>query len=177
MTREDRLIQRMEQGDTGAAHELIEIFYPEILRYCLWHAPNRSLAEDAAQETFLKVLRYFDRYAHRGKFRPFLYRVAANTCIDMRRRARAFEVSLEEVTAEPAGEEAGYREVQSDMVMRQLVACLPEDLREIVLLRFGQDLTMREIAEVVNIPLRTVQTRLRSALKRLKKDMEKGGEW
>ena len=63
------------------------------------------------------------------------------------------------------------------MVMRQLVAGLPEDLREIVLLRFGQDLTMREIAEVVNIPLRTVQTRLRSALKRLKKDMEKGEEW
>ena len=48
MTHEDKLIKRMEQGDRNAADELIGIFYPEILRYCLWHAPNRSLAEDAA---------------------------------------------------------------------------------------------------------------------------------
>ena len=50
MTREDELIHRMEQGDADAIDELIEQFYPEILRYCLWHAPNRSLAEDATQE-------------------------------------------------------------------------------------------------------------------------------
>lgn len=86
MTREDKLIQRIEQGDLGAADELIAMFYPEILRYCLWHAPNRSLAEDAAQETFLKVIRYFDRYTHKGQFKAFLYQVAANTCIDMRRK-------------------------------------------------------------------------------------------
>lgn len=177
MTREDRLIKRMEQGDIGAANELIEMFYPEILRYCLWHAPNRSLAEDAVQETFLKVLRYSDRYTHRGKFRAFLYQIAANTCIDMRRKKQFAESSLEELQAEPAGEESGYEDVQADMALRQLTANLPEDLQEIVLLRFGQDLTMREIAEVVDIPLRTVQTRLRSSLKKLRKDVEKGGVW
>ena len=50
---------------------------------------------------------------------------------------------------------------------------LPENQREIVLLRFGSDLTMRETAEVLNLPLRTVQSRLRSALKRLKADLGK----
>ncbi len=175
MTREDKLIQQIQQGDTAAAEELIKMYYSEILRYCLWHAPDRSLAQDAAQETFMKALRYFDRYTHKGNFRPFLYRIAANTCIDMHRRSRPLDLPLDELTADPACLDPGFEDVRSDMILRQLVGGLPEELREIVLLRFGQDLTMREIAKIVNMPLRTVQTRLRSALKRLKKDFEKGG--
>ncbi len=175
MTREDELIQRMEQGDISAVDELIEMFYSEILRYCLWHAPNRSLAEDAAQETFLKVIRYFDRYTHKGRFKPFLYQIAANTCTDMRRKKWHSDVSLEELDIDFAYSEPGFENVQSDMVLKQLVGGLPVDSQEIVLLRFGQDLTMGEIAEVVNMPLRTVQSRLRSALKKLKKEFEKGG--
>lgn len=123
----------------------------------------------------MKALRYFDRYTHRGKFRAFLYQIAANTCIDMRRKIRTAETSLEEMQVDPAKEETGYEDVQSDLALRQMVKGLPPDQQEIVLLRFGQDLTMREIAEAVNIPLRTVQTRLRSALKKLKKEVERGG--
>lgn len=175
MTCEDKLIKRMEQGDITAVDELIEMLYPEILRYCLWHAPNRSLAEDATQETFLKVIRYFDRYIHKGKFKPFLYKIAANTCVDIRRKNRYSEVSLEDLEIELAYSEPGFEEVESDIELKHLVSKLPSDLQEIVLLRFGQDLTIREIAEVVDLPLRTVQSRLRSALKKLKKDFEEGG--
>lgn len=175
MTHEDKLIKRMEQGDRSAADELIGIFYPEILRYCLWHAPNRSLAEDAAQETFLKVIRYFDRYTHRGRFKPFLYQIAANTCIDMQRKRYWKDVALEEVSAESVYWEPGFEDVQSDMVVKKLIKNLPTDLQEIIILRFGQDLTLREIAQVADLPLRTVQSRLRSALKKIKKEMEKGG--
>lgn len=168
MTREEKLLKRMEQGDPDAANELIKMLYPDILRYCLWHAPCRSLAEDAAQETFLKAIRYFDRYAHKGKFKPFLYRIAANTCIDMHRKHRQAELSLEEAKIDPAYSDPAFEQIRSDMTIRQLVGKLPENQREIVLLRFGQDLTLREIAEVVNLPLRTVQTRLCAALKNLK---------
>lgn len=176
MTREDKLIKRMEQGDRSAADELIGIYYPEILRYCLWHAPNRSLAEDAAQETFLKVIRYSDRYIHKGRFKPFLYQIAANTCIDMQRKNCCQDISLEEVTIESAYWEPGFENIQSDMVLKQLVKKLPTDLQEIVILRFGQDLKLREIAQVVDMPLRTVQSRLRSALKKIKKEIEEGGQ-
>ncbi len=172
MTREDQWIKRMEQGDERAVDELVESYYPEILRYCLWHAPNKDLAEDAAQETFLKMIRYFDRYTHRGRFRPFLYRIAANTCVDLWRKERDQDISLEDMTAEPEYEDPEL----AAMELRQLVRGLPEELREIVLLRFGQDLTLREIAQVVDLPLRTVQSRLRSALKRLKKEFEEGGQ-
>ena len=168
MTREDKLIQRIEQGDLGAADELIAMFYPEILRDCLWHAPNRSLAEDAAQETFLKVIRYFDRYTHKGQFKAFLYQVAANTCIDMRRKNRCPDVSLEDSAIEPVYAEPAFDAIHADMALRQLIGSLPKDLQEIVLLRFGQDLTLQEIAKILHMPLRTVQSKLRRALKKLK---------
>ncbi len=171
MTREDQWIKEMERGDTAAAEELVRAYYPEILRYCLWHAPNKDLAEDAAQETFLKVIRFFDRYTHEGKFRPYLYRIAANTCADLRRRARDQDVPLEEMVTEPVYEDPEL----AAMELRQLVRGLPVDLQEIVLLRFGQDLTLREISQVVDLPLRTVQSRLRSALKQLKKEFTEGG--
>lgn len=172
MTREDQWIKRMEQGDTSAVDELIESYYPEILRYCLWHAPNRYLAEDAAQETFLKAVRFFDRYTHKGKFKPFLYRIAANTCVDLWRKEREQDIPLDEMTVEPAYEDPEL----AAMELRQLVRGLPEELQEIVLLRFGQDLSLREISQVVGLPLRTVQSRLRSALKRLKKEFTEGGQ-
>ncbi len=170
MTREDQWIKRIEQGEQSAADELIEAYYPEILHYCLWHAPNKELAEDAAQESFLKVIRYFDRYSHKGKFRPFLYRIAANTCVDLWRKERKQEIPLEELTEEPAYEDPA----PASLELQQLVRGLPEDLQEIVLLRFGQDLTLREISQVVGLPLRTVQSRLRAALKRLKKEFTEG---
>lgn len=172
MTREDELVKRMAQGDRAAADELIKMFYPDILRYCLWHAPDRSLAEDAVQETFLKAIRYFDRYTHKGRFKPFLYRIAANICIDMQRKSRNPDISLEESEIEPPYSDPAFEAIRSDMVLRQLVSSLPEAQREIVLLRFGQDLTLRETAEVLNLPLRTVQTRLRLALKKLRTELD-----
>ncbi len=172
MTREDQWIKAMEQGDASAAEEMVEAYYPEILRYCLWHAPNKELAEDAAQETFLKVIRFFDRYIHKGKFKPFLYRIAANTCADLWRKERIQDIPLEEMTMEPVYEDPEL----AAMELRQLVRSLPEEQQEIVLLRFGQNLTLREISQVVDLPLRTVQSRLRSALKRLKKEFTEGGQ-
>lgn len=143
MTREDELVKRMERGDPAAADELIKLYYPDILRYCLWHAPDRSLAEDAAQETFLKAIRYFDRYAHKGKFKPFLYRIAANTCIDMQRKNNRPDIPLEEMAVDPGRLEPAFENIHADMAVRQLVSSLPKQQREIVLLRFSQDLILR----------------------------------
>ena len=89
MTREDEIFKKLKQGDENAPEELVKLYYPEILRYCLWHAPDRMAAEDAAQETFLKAIRFLDRYEHKGKFRPFLYQIAANTCVDEWRKKKA----------------------------------------------------------------------------------------
>ncbi|MCM1040183.1 MAG: RNA polymerase sigma factor [Ruminococcus sp.] len=168
MTGEEELFKRMEKGDKSAVHELITMYYPEILRYCIWHAPDRYLAEDAAQETFYKAIRYFDRYVHKGKFKSFLYQIAANTCIDMKRKRYLTDVGYEQMTEKAVYKESGFAEVDDNIWLRQMIAILPEDWQEIVFLRYEQELTLREIAQIMHLPLRTVQSRLRLAIKKLR---------
>ena len=170
LSREDKLMARIGQGDREAAEELVRLLYPEILRYCQWHAPNPSLAEDAAQETFLKAIRYYDRYVHRGQCRAFLYRIAANTCVDMHRRRE--EQSLDELEEVPR-EEAGFDRIHDDLDFHRQLRSLPAEQQEVLLLRFGQGLSLGEIAAVTGVPLRTVQSRLRAGLKKLKAKLEK----
>lgn len=173
MTREEKLMMQIQQGDAEAVEELIGLLYPEILRYCLWHAPNRDLAEDAAQETFLKAIRYYDRYVHKGTCKAFLYRIAANTCVDMHRRMRAGESSIEDIPEELPCEEPGFQRIHDDLNFRRQIRALPPEQQEVLLLRFGQELTLRQIAQITGTPLRTAQSRLRAALKQLKSQIEK----
>ena len=84
--RENELLRKIAKGETEYWEELIGMYYEDILRYCIYHAPDKTAAEDAVQETFLKVIRYMPNYRHRGKFRAFLYKVAANTCKDQWRK-------------------------------------------------------------------------------------------
>lgn len=172
MTREDQLIKQCKAGEPEALDELVQMYYTDILRYCLWHAPDRQRAEDATHETFLKMIRHLSGYTHRGHFRAFLYRIAANTCVDMQRSKWSSTVALpENLTAE----EYGYRKAENDADFQRLVACLPPEQRELVLLRFAQQLTLRELSEITGLPLRTVQSRLRAALKKIKSSLSEGG--
>lgn len=163
MTRDEKLLKQLNKGDKESLDELVGLYYPEIFRYCIWHTRDRFTAEDAVQETFLKAVRYLDRAEYFGNFRAFLYRIATNTCIDLWRKRNP-----EELDEELPFCEAGFSQAESDEDLEILLKGLDGELREIVLLRFAQELTLREIAECTGTPLRTVQSRLRSALKKLK---------
>ena len=170
MIHEDELLQKIRDGDNASLDKLVAFYYPDILRYCLWHTPNRQIAEDATQDTFLKAIRHLDAYVHRGKFRAYLYKIAANVCIDYSRKKTMWQLpdDLQEYDSQ-------LERVESDANFVWLLRGLPDEQREVVLLRFAHELKIREIAEVISIPMRTVQSRLRSALKRLEKDFDKEG--
>lgn len=175
MTRENELLNRIKNGDSDALSDLVKFYYSDILRYCLWHAQSRESAEDATQETFLKAIRYFDYYVHKGHFKAFLYKIAANTCVDMHRKKYIKDVSIENQQEEFSYIEKGFLEVEADIQLHQMIKDLSDDLREIVILRFSQGLSLREIASITELPLRTVQSRLRRTLKQLKSEYKKGG--
>ena len=167
MTRENELLHLIKKGDASCWDELISMYYEDILRYCIYHTSDRETAEDAVQETFLKVIRYFPQYQSRGKFRGFLYKVASNTCTDLWRKRG--EVSL---TEDMEFQETGYARSEAEVNFQYMVRSLSEEVREVVYLKFAQELTLREISMVTQIPMRTVQSRLRRALKIMKKEME-----
>lgn len=168
MTREEELIRQIQKGRQECLDELIELYYPAILRYCLWHMPDAESAQDATQETFLKLVRFIGRYEHRGQFKAFLYRIAANTCTDLRRRLPAtepFTETLDHIVCRP---ESGYQAAEDRQLLATAFAILQDDQRELLLLRYGQELTLREIAAVTKQPLRTVQTKLTRATKKMR---------
>ncbi|MBD5477232.1 MAG: RNA polymerase sigma factor [Lachnospiraceae bacterium] len=173
MTREDELIRQIKQGRRECLNELVELYYPAILRYCMWHIPDMESAQDATQETFLKLVRFIDRYHHRGQFKSFLYKIAANTCIDIKRKRSVPEFSLESLpenyAAAEVQSESGFQTAEDRLQLASALTCLDSTQRELVLLRYGQELSLKEISAVTGLPLRTVQTKLRRAVQKMNK--------
>lgn len=176
MAREDELLRQIQKGRHDCLDELVELYYPAILRYCMWHMPDRESAQDATQETFLKLVRFIDRYHHRGQFKAFLYRIASNTCIDIMRKNSASVLSIEAFTDLPLSveplQESGFQAAEDRQQLAMLLTGLGPEARELVLLRYGQELTLREISAITGLPLRTVQTKLRRAINKMKEASE-----
>lgn len=178
MNREEKLCKEMKKGNQLAANELVELYYTEILRYCCWHTDSKEQAEDATQETFLKFVRYIDAYKQRGMLRAFLYRIAKNTCIDLARKKKDVMRScdIDDMHLEAVYEEAGFYEIEADDNFQKLIHVLPEKQRELMILRYSQELSLKEISEVTGEKLRTVQSGIRLALKKLEREIRKEKE-
>jgi RNA polymerase sigma-70 factor (ECF subfamily) len=139
----------------------LEDQYDKIYRYCYFKVNSKEKAEDLTQETFLK---YFSQtsYINRGKPLAYLYTIAKNLCIDYYRKNKEEEIyqvvtEHEEITI-----------FETNYVIKQAVSILPEDLQELLLLRFANDLGINEIANIMGISRFSVYRKLNTALGRLK---------
>ena len=159
---DDELIERIRQGDRDAAETLVRRWYGPIVRYCRFWCGSADKAEDLAQETFLRIFRALDGYRGRGRFKPFLYTIADRLCIDESRKVRLYPLE-EDAPVESPRDEIGRAEDRA-AVARLLTALSPEQ-RRAVILRYAEQLTFRQIAEVTGCNLRTAQSRVRCALK------------
>lgn len=166
---DEELIEQINAGDEEAAEALVLRYYPSILRYCRWHSCSEDAAQDLTQETFLKLFRSLPRYEKKNHFRTYLYTIARRLCIDeSRKNAPVLTEDMESV--EEARESGGILEAEERLTMERRLACLMPEQREAVLLRFGEDMRYPEIAKITGCPARTVQSRVRSALKVLRKE-------
>ncbi len=158
MDRDFYLVRKMKDGSQEAMEEFVGKYYPEILRYCGYRLADRETAEDLTQETFEKFFRTLSNYRHYGKALNYLYVIAGNLCRDSYRGP--VEAAMEEL---PEMGENPLGEVEERMDMEQAIRSLPEELREVVALRYIQELRLREIAEILDIGLPLVKYRVRRA--------------
>ncbi|MGC8839090.1 MAG: RNA polymerase sigma factor [Anaerolineae bacterium] len=131
-------------------------------------------AEDALQEIFLQVHKALSTFdPEKGAFTTWLYRIAVNHCLSRRRNRRLFTVPLDRVApSSPAEFPPDYRSVEDEETLRQALGRLSEKLRAVVILRYYLDLPYAEIAQVLDIPVGTVKSRLNLALRTLRRELD-----
>lgn len=135
--------------------------YDKIYKYCYFKVRNKDVAEDLTQETFLK---YFSQnsYINKGKPLAYLYTIAKNQCIDYFRQRQSEPLNEAMITNN------NIDTVLTNIAVRQAVNSLNRELSEIILLRFGSELGIGEIAAVLDLSRFAVYRKINTALKELK---------
>jgi RNA polymerase sigma-70 factor (ECF subfamily) len=158
------------RGDQAAYAELYNAYAPGVYRLCYNLLLNGDDAEDVAQEAFVYAFKNLRRYdPGKAAFKTWLYTIAISRCRNLYRRSRKPMLDLSSIwqtqLAAPHSEspEAAFAHQSVRDALQEALARLQPRLREAVVLRYGHGLTYREIAEVMDCPQKTAESRVRLA--------------
>ena len=159
-------VRGAQDGSVSDLEALFRTHWPRAFRAAYLVTHDAAAAEDIAQESFLAALRALDRFDRRRPFGPWLHRIAVNRAIDWARarKLRAEVELVEHAAAEPAAAAPG------DDVLAALARLAPEH-RAVIVLRYLLELTPGEIAETLDLPRGTVNSRLRRGLDALGEEL------
>ena len=179
---DQQLIQLFVNGDATALEDLINRHKDRIFTSIVILVKDKNLAEDIFQEVFIKIIDTLrsGSYTDEGKFLPWALRIAHNLCVDHFRTAKRNPVvynkseeydMFETLNITEEGAEGRIMKSQSHEKIRQMLDLLPEDQREVIVLRHFANLSFKEIAEKTNCSINTALGRMRYGLINLRKMM------
>lgn len=174
------LVNRFIDGDKSAMQKLIHRHRNKVYTYILLTVKSQHLAEDIFQDTFVKVIRSLsqDKYRDDGKFLPWVMRIAHNLIIDHFRRAKQLNVvsndnyegdlfNKRELADGTVEDNLVHEQILNDV--RRLVDQLPNEQREVIIMRHYAGLSFKEIAEQTDVSINTALGRMRYALINLRR--------
>jgi RNA polymerase sigma-70 factor (ECF subfamily) len=166
------LIAQAQGGDRRAFGELVRCHREGVINVVYRMCGDANLAEDAAQEAFIRAWKHLPNYRPRSPFRNWVYRIATNAALDVLRREReAVDIDNLPMASPGAGPEAAVEAEERGARVRQAVLALPEASRTVLVLREYEGLSYKEIADTVGIPIGTVMSRLNYARNRLRESL------
>lgn len=182
---DNELIQHYLKGDDDALRSLIERHKRKIFSTIYLLVKDRDLADDLFQDTFIKVINTLrgGNYHEEGKFLPWVLRIAHNLVIDYFRRQKRMlmvhdtdEYSIMD-TLKLTDDNVEDKMVKEQILnqVKLLIDELPEDQREVVIMRHYKDMSFKEIADVTNVSINTALGRMRYALINLRKIIDAKG--
>ncbi len=165
------LIHLAQQGDRNAFGELVRRHYQGVVRVVYSMCGDAALAEDAAQEAFIRAWVNLPSFQPSAPLKSWLYRIAINAALDVLRKKP--EESLEEnrammITDQGQSPESALLQKERVALVRQAMQDLPEASRSVLVLREYGELSYQEIAKVLDVPVGTVMSRLNYARTRLR---------
>ncbi|HET9929623.1 MAG TPA: RNA polymerase sigma factor [Polyangiaceae bacterium] len=193
---DEMLMVRYQRGEAPAFAELVRRHSRAVYNFVLRQLRDANLSEDVTQEVFLRVVQRASEFKHEARFSTWLYSITRNLCVDHLRRlshrkhasldaprggaADAEASPLVEQIADPhprASAERGAQASQMQTSLLEALHALPDDQREVFLLREIANLPFKEIAEITDTPENTVKSRMRYALDRLRETLREFEEY
>jgi RNA polymerase sigma-70 factor (ECF subfamily) len=178
-----RIARGLRERDRELLADLVGRYQHRLVRYLLYLTGRRDYAEDLAQETWIRVLQRGSQYNGRQRFEPWLFAIARNLAIDYLRKKRKAvatasspkdrDAVLLVPSSDPSPFEAAARS-EDAMRMAGRLQNLPPLYREALLLRFQEDLSLAEMAQVLGAPITTVTSRIYRGLAALRSAFEEG---
>lgn len=185
ITSDEQILERALTGDAEAFGEIVRRWERRIFALTYGMLGREEDARDATQETFLSAFRNLRNFRGEAKVSSWLHRIAVNQCLTRHRRAKVRkEAGLDDEEERDASSFATPSELLPSRVaegrerstaVRRAVNSLPVELRQIVVMKEFEELTFREIADALDVPLSTVKSRLYTALRQLQMRLEKFG--
>lgn len=179
---DETLMLRYQQGDRAAFAQLVRRHQSPLYNFAFRQVRSAQVAEDVVQEAFVRVVQKSADFKHEARFTTWVYTITRNLCIDhLRKRALRKHPSLDESRGEEGdgptlGEQTADprasvdREATGSELKERIaraVETLPDEQREVFLMREVSNLPFKEIAEITGVPENTVKSRMRYALERL----------
>lgn len=173
----DNAVARLQRGDSHALELVMGHYQHRLFRFLFRMTQEQAAAEDLFQQTWIRVMEKIGRYDGRRGFTPWLFALARNLAIDYLRQRRMSsldtpdEFGVAPVDRLTAGEQDPLERVlefERGALLASAIAELPAIHREVLTLRFEEDMKLEEISEVVEIPLSTVKSRLLRAVQGLR---------
>ena len=178
---DQQLIHLYLDGDSEALSSLIERYKDKIYTSIYLLVKDKYLAEDIFQDAFIKVIDTINggRYTDEGKFLPWVMRIAHNLCVDHFRKVKrspSIKTSddhdiFEVLNFSEAGADEKMMQGQSHERVRKMLDMLPEDQKEVIVMRHYADLSFKEIAKLTDCSINTALGRMRYGLINLRKMM------
>jgi RNA polymerase sigma factor (sigma-70 family) len=176
---DEALLAGFATGDPRTAAAFVRRFQGRVFGLALTIVRQPPIAEEVAQETFVRVYRHAGNYdARKGRVSTWLLSIARNLAIDQTRMKRLDPVDPEIIAAElsiesqvPGADEMGLQPDEREQ-LRSAITDLPDDQRRALVLSAYMGRTAREISDLDDVPLGTVKTRIRTAMLKLRDELE-----
>ena len=184
MLSDNALLEMYQQGNREAVSQLLERHTRRVRDYVRMMVKDSDVADDLTQEVLIKVVKVLDegRYTDKGRFLPWVLRIAHNRVLDYFRAQKqdktisessaGFDILGSKSFAEPSIEDSIISE-QRDEEIRALVEELPEEQREVVKMRYSEGLSFKEIAELTGVSINTALGRMRYSLINMRQMIKK----